>query len=139
MQEYDPALGTRIYRNISSAVCYDNHLSGQIYNIVIHQAIELPGLKHHLLCPMQVRTNGVTVNDCPKYLCDQPTDDMHTIVCSYEWGEKVALPLILNGVTSCLPIRSLIDSEWQSTAYLRMTLPNSDLTWDPSSRFYADQ
>ena len=75
VQRYDPALGTRSYRTISGAVCYNHPQSGQIYHIVIHQAIEIPGLKHNLLCPMQVWTNGVTVNDCPKYLCDKPTDD----------------------------------------------------------------
>ena len=88
---------------------------------------------------MQFRTNGVTVNYCPKYLCDQPTDETHTIVCADEWGEKVVLPLILNGVTSCLPVWSLIESEWQSAAYPRVTLTNADLTWDPSSHIYADQ
>ena len=92
VQGYGPVLGTRSYRTISDAVCYDHPLSGQIYHIVIHQSIEILGLKHHLLCPMQVRTNGVTVHDCPKYLCDQPIDETHTIVCADEWAEKVVLP-----------------------------------------------
>ena len=109
VQGYDPALGTRRYRTFSGAVCYNHPLSGMIYHIVIHQAIYIPGLKHHLLCPTQVRMNGITVNDCPKYLCDQPTDETHTIVCADEWEENVVLPLILNGVTSCLPVRSLIE------------------------------
>ena len=52
VQGYDPALGTRSYRTISGNVCYDHPLSGQIYHIMIHQDIEIPGLKHHLLCPM---------------------------------------------------------------------------------------
>ena len=139
MQGYDPALGTRSYRTISSAVCCDHPLSGQIYHIVIHQAIKIPGLKHHLLCTMQARTNGVTVNDCPKYLCDQPTDETHTIVCADERGEKIFLPLNLNGVTSCLTVRSLIELEWQSAAYPRVTLTNADLTWDPIFHTYAEQ
>ena len=49
------------------------------------------------------------------------------------------MPLILNGVTSCLHVWSLIESEWQSAAYPRVTLNNSDLTWDPSSHIYAEQ
>ena len=110
VQGYDPALGNRSYRTISGAVSYYHPLSGQIYHIVIHQAIDTPGLKHDLLCPMQVWTNGVTVNDCFKYLSDQPTDETRIIVCADEWEEKVVLPLILNGVTSCLPFRILIGS-----------------------------
>ena len=49
------------------------------------------------------------------------------------------MPLILNGVTSCLHVWSLIELEWQSAAYPRVTLNNSDLTWDPSSHIYAEQ
>ena len=51
VQGYDPALGTRSYYTISGSVCYDYPLSGKIYHIVISQAIEIPGLKHHLLFP----------------------------------------------------------------------------------------
>ena len=39
VQGYHPALGTRRYHTISGAVCYDHPISGQIYHIVIHQAI----------------------------------------------------------------------------------------------------
>ena len=47
--------------------------------------------------------------------------------------------LILNDVTSSLPVQSLIESEWQSAVYPRVTLTNYDLTWDPRFHIYAEQ
>ena len=52
-QAYDPALGTQQYRTVSAVVGYECLKSGKTYLLVIHQAIEIPHLDHHLLCPMQ--------------------------------------------------------------------------------------
>ena len=53
VQGYDPSLGTKTYRTISGAVGYCDPGNGSIYHLVIHQAISIPNLDHHLLAPMQ--------------------------------------------------------------------------------------
>ncbi len=47
--------------------------------LVINQAIHIPHLDHHLLCPMQCQVNDVIVNDTPKFLTSDPTDHTHAL------------------------------------------------------------
>ena len=66
VQGYDPSLGIRQYQTISGVIGYVHPFTGRKFQIIIHQAIHMPELGHHLLCPMQVRANGVTLNECPR-------------------------------------------------------------------------
>jgi hypothetical protein len=50
---YDPSLGTKTYATVSRALAYDDSVTGNVYQLVINQAIHIPHLDHHLLCPMQ--------------------------------------------------------------------------------------
>ena len=50
---YDPLLGAKQYSTISGALAYVNPFTGLKYHLIIHQAIHMPDLNHHLLCPMQ--------------------------------------------------------------------------------------
>jgi hypothetical protein len=69
---YDPLLGTKTYAIVSGALAYDDPLTRKVYHIVIDQAIHIPHLDHHLLCPMQCPVNGMTVNGMPKFLVHNP-------------------------------------------------------------------
>ena len=53
VQGYDPALGTTQYNTVSGALAYDHPHSGETFHLVVNQAIHIPHLDHHLLCPMQ--------------------------------------------------------------------------------------
>ena len=53
VQGYDPALGVKQYRTISGALAFIHPYSGIRYHLVVHQAVHIPDLTHHLLCPMQ--------------------------------------------------------------------------------------
>ena len=55
VQGYDESLGTREYQTVSGAIGYQHPFSGRCYHLIIHQAIHMPELGHHLLCPMQCR------------------------------------------------------------------------------------
>jgi hypothetical protein len=55
VKEYDPSLGTKTYATVSGALAYDDPLTGKVYHIVINQAMHIPHVDHHLLCPMQCR------------------------------------------------------------------------------------
>ena len=62
VQGYDSALGVKQFQTISGVVGYTHPFTGTKYHIVVHQAIHMPDLDHHLLCPMQCRANGVEIN-----------------------------------------------------------------------------
>ena len=65
---YGANFGMRQCQTISWAVAYDHPHIGERYHIIVHQAIHMPDLDHHFLCPMQLRANDVIVNDCPKII-----------------------------------------------------------------------
>ena len=89
VQGYDPALGAREYQTISGGVVYVHPHTKVRYHLIFHQAIHMPHLDHHLLCPMQLRANGVDVNDCPRMYCKNPTDESHAVVATDEYGDQV--------------------------------------------------
>ena len=124
MQFYDPALGKNSYCIISGALLYDHPYTGRTYRIVIQQAVEIPDLKDHILFLMQVCTNSVTVNDCPRFMTDHSTEETHAIIDDDEWGYKVILPLCLSGVASYLHVRLLAGNEWNQRETPRITLTN---------------
>ena len=96
-------------------------------------------MKHHLLCPMQSRANGITVNDCPRMFVDDPNEESHCIVATDDDGNKVLLPFLLHGVTSYISVTSLSKQEFERHEYPRVHLTNCDLKWEPGSDTYADQ
>ena len=52
---------------VSAVVAYDHPAWGDVYMLVIHQAILISDMPNNLLCPMQLRDHGLAVNDVPKY------------------------------------------------------------------------
>ena len=106
---------------------------------MIHQAISIPDLDHHLLSPMQCCVADVEVNDCPKFLTANPTEDSHCIIAHDEYGARVVLPLVLHGVTSALNVHNISEEDWTWEAAPRITLLNRDLYWDPNSSIYEEQ
>ena len=98
---YDPQLGTRTLRTVSAVLEYTKS-NGQRYHLLINQAISIPNLDHHLLCPMQCRVNDIIINDCPKFLTPNPRPDSHAIVAvdPEDDSKQIILPLSISGVTS---------------------------------------
>ena len=110
VQGYDPSLGIKTYRTINGAVGYCDPLTGKIFNIVIHQAIYILTLDHHLLCPMQCCVAGVDINECPKFLTTFPQENSHCIIEKYEYGARTLLRLALQGVTSVLNVFKIAEA-----------------------------
>ena len=65
VQGYDPSLGAKQYSTISGDLAYVNPFTGLKYHLIVHQAIKMLDLDHHLMCPMLCRANGVVINECP--------------------------------------------------------------------------
>ena len=79
VEGYDPTLGKQRFDTVSGVVAYNHPQTGEVFHLVINQAIHIPHLDHHLLCPMQCRVNDVTVGKTPKFLVPNPTDKTHAL------------------------------------------------------------
>ena len=137
---YDKTLGAQTYRTVSAVVLYRDPTTGTRYFLVIHQAIEIPTMTHNLLCPMQCRVNGVTINECPKFLLDSPDRRSHAIIVTDpDDNSDLILPLFLKGVTSFLPVQKPSIRDWDYQLYARIDLTSETLDWNPASTRYQEQ
>ncbi len=105
---YDKSLRSKTYQTVSGVVAYDDPQTGRTLHLIINQAIHIPHLDHHLLCSIQCHVNDVTVNDLPKFLAANPTDQAHALITNDSDNpyQPVILPLTLRGVTLLLNIRT---------------------------------
>ena len=65
VQGYHPTLGVKQYSPVSGGLAYTHTFIGLRYHWIIHQAIHMLDLEHHLLFPMQCRAYGNSVNSYP--------------------------------------------------------------------------
>jgi hypothetical protein len=126
---------------VSGVVAYDDPQTERMLHLIINQAIHIPHLDHHLLCPMQCRVNDVTVNNLPKFLAADPTEQTHALTLTNPNNplHLVILPLTLRGVMLLLNVRSVTIDEFNSHDYLRLHLTSEILTWDPTTDLYEQQ
>jgi len=138
---YDKSLGTQTYAIVSGMFANDDPQMRRTLHLDIHQAIHIPHLDHHQLCPMQCCVNEVIVNDLPKFLASDPTDQMHALTVKDPDNplQLVILPLTLRGVTSMLNVRPVTINEFNSLDHPRLHLTSETLTWDPSTTLYEEQ
>ena len=59
-------------------------------------------MEHNLLPPIMMRLNGLLLDECPKFLCPNPTIENHSIFFP---TENNRLPLDLHGKTSYISTR----------------------------------
>ncbi len=138
---YDESLRSKTYQTVSGVVAYDDPQTGRMLHLIINQAIHIPHLEHHLLCPMKCRVNDVTVNNLPKFLAAEPTDQTHALTLTDPNNplQPVILPLALRGVTSLLNVRSVTINEFNSQDYLQLHLTSETLTCNPTTDLYEQQ
>ncbi len=85
--------------------------------------------------------NDVIVNDLPKFLAADPTDQTHALTLTDPDNplQLVILPLTLRGMTLVLNVRSTIIDEFISHDYLRLHLTSETLIWDSTTDLYELQ
>ena len=137
---YDPQLGLRDFKTVSAVLEYTHPLTGQNYHLVIHQAIQIPNLDHHLLCPMQCRVNDIIINDVPRFLMKTPTSDSHSIVAQdiNDPSTPLVLPLYINGVTSWLPVSKPSLEDWNYMKYQTIELTAKIWTGNPTTKDFKN-
>ena len=111
--------------------------------LVIHQAILIPDMPNSLRCPMQLRDHGLAVNDEPKYMALNPTEEHHAISFrdrNMQGGELLQIPLELHGVTSYFPSRKPTKEEYENTPEdLRVELTAEAPDWDPALKMFQQE
>ena len=122
-------------KNVKIATCaiaYDCPTTFNTFILFFPQFLYFEGLKRHLLCPNQMRSNQVVVNETP--LIHIPFDARrhadHSIITTPPVPE-LQIPLLLDGTKSYFPsrkpTREEIDSE-DNCIHVRMT---ADKVWEP--------
>lgn len=101
---------------VTVAVAYDDPVTTDVVILLFHQVLYFEELDHHLICPMQLRLNDVTVNECPKFLTKSPTLNDHSIQ-----AESLLIPLSLEGVTSYFPVRKPTRIEFEECHRIELT------------------
>jgi hypothetical protein len=76
----DPSVGTVTKPILSGAFKYTSPSNGSSYILIVNQGIHLDNLDHSLLCPMQLRDNDVILNEQPKSMTDNPTEETHSLL-----------------------------------------------------------
>eukprot|EP00978_Attheya_sp_CCMP212_P004009 scaffold8551_cov59-Attheya_sp.AAC.4 len=123
---------------VSTALAYDDPLTGEVLIFIVHQAIHIPTMDHNLLCPMQLRMNDVRIDECPQFLHPNPTDTTHAIKFPGVGGEDdYVVPSALHGVTSYFPTRKLTEEEWVNCRQSEITAEGPE--WDPHDSQFGEQ
>ncbi len=129
---FDPQQGLQTFKTVSGILAFDHLRDRQVYHLVFHQAINMPQLDHHLLCPMQCRINDVTVNNVSKFLTRFPTDNMQAIIVQNPDNESITLsfPLHIQGVMLYLPVRKPTVAKRKTGNIVRLDMTAENLDWD---------
>ena len=110
---------------VQCVVAYDDPITFKTWYLIFNQALYMAALDYALICPNQLRLNGVQVRDIPKQF--DPSPRAHTIQV-----DNVILPLKLRGIMSVLPIRKPTLREYNDSLDC-LTMTAAAPVWDPYS------
>ena len=115
----------------SVATLWEDPMTGQPYNLIIHEALYLgKTLPDTLLTPNQLRANGLTVEEAPKQFDPMSS---HSI-CSKDL--KLRIPMNLDGVISGFESRKPTWEEFELHPKIELT---SSIKWKPYSKRFATE
>ena len=115
----------------TAATVWVDPSNGTNYLLLFHESIYFGDrLGHTLLCPNQMRDNGLTVHDVPK---QYELTSTHSITIP---GTDVSIPLQMRGVISCFETHKPTDAEVMDLPRIEMTSPNE---WNPNSKSFSEE
>jgi hypothetical protein len=114
------------------ATAYDCPTTGKTHILVINEALYFGDkMSNTLLCPNQLRANGIRVDDCPRQYNAVSTHSIHIP------EKELTIPLSLHGVISGFATRLPTAEELaRVTDHIELT---ADLEWDPYSHALSDK
>ena len=62
---------------VDGAVVYKCPYTGEIYVLIVRDALYIPHLRNNIILPFVMRADGVTLNETPKIHSKDPTIDEH--------------------------------------------------------------
>ena len=127
VQPFDPSLGIASKIPIVyGAVVYKCPYTGDIYVLIVRNALYIPHLRNNLIPPFLMRAAGVTLNETLKICIKDPTIDDHCI--AFE-DSDLRIPPQLTGVFSYFHTRYPTLSELHECPKLFLTPDVND--WNP--------
>jgi len=103
---------------VKAATAYDAP-TGETFIIILAQALYLGEyLVYSLLCPNQLRHNGLIVDDVPRHLSPNPNNATHSIFVP---EENITIPLEMRGVISLFYTRRPTQEEIENKKWLLFT------------------
>ena len=116
---------------VDAALQYDNPYNGQLYILVIRDALYVLVMSNNLLSPFMLREAGVWVIDVPKIHVKDPTENNHNITF-VETGFRI--PLSLWGTFSYFPSYKPLHKTLMNPPDVYVMSPTR---WNPHSNAYA--
>ncbi len=108
------------------ATAYDCPVTGKVHILVINEALYFgEKMKNTLLCPNQLRANGVQVHDCPKQY--DPLSRHSVYVQSNDLEIPLSMRGVISGFTTRIPTQAELDD---FSTHVELT---SEKEWDPYS------
>ena len=115
------------------AVGYYHPDGGELFILVINQCLYFGDrMDHVLLCPNQMRSHGIVVDDCPRHLSLNRSSTHSLFVPSCD----VRIPLHLRGVMSCFDCFYPSDDDLETGTHIELT--SATIEWDPYSLSFAE-
>ena len=119
---------------VTAVTAWDDTLTGTTTILVIGQALFMGDkVKTTLLCPNQLRANGLIVEDIPKHLAPKDKPSQHAI---YSPEDDFSIPLFMKGVFSCFETRTPTREEIETCRHIKLT---NEFDWNPHSTAFQEQ
>ena len=136
---YDPTKDTaNDIEVVNAAITVDNVDTCESQVAIINKAVHVPTMEHNLLCPMKMRLYGVVVNDTPKFLLRDPTDEDHCVILKNETlDESLRITLSTKGVSSIFTSQQTTKEEYKKSDPFIAT--SNDPLWDPHDAMFKYQ
>lgn len=121
---------------VTAAVIYDCEITGASHVLIICNALYVKDMEVNLIPPIMMRLAGIKINECPKFLAENPSIEDHS---AYFPDADVRIPFLLEGIISYIPTRLPTKNEMklQEGNYLILT-PNTP-EWNPHTSIYSEQ
>ena len=124
---------------VKAALAYTDEYSGTTSILMVNNALHIKSMENNLIPPFMIRLAGAYVDECPKFMCRNPTVRNHAIYFKGDkWDQaELQIPLQLYGTISYFASRIPSRSELEDCPSYDLT-PNSP-TWNPHEESYASQ
>jgi hypothetical protein len=116
---------------VTATTAFDDSKTGITYILVLGQCIYLGDqMPNTLLCPNQLRANGLIVDDCPHHLAPTDQPSTHSI---HSPDYNMMIPLLLRGVASYFTTRTPTVHELETC---KLIILSNEYDWDPHSKSF---